>query len=41
MSGNWGERGSGIRAVLFDVGFGVGGPFFIDIDDDGADEAFE
>jgi hypothetical protein len=38
-SGNSAERGSCILAFPLDVGLRVGGPFFVDLDEDGADEA--
>lgn len=41
MSGTEGEGWSGVLVVPLDVGLGVGGPFFIDFYEGGADEAFE
>lgn len=40
-SGNSAESGSRILAFPLDVGLRVGGPFFVDLDEDGADEAQE
>ena len=41
LSGNSAESGSGILAFPLDVGLRVGGPFFVDLDQHGADEAQE
>ena len=41
LSGNSAESGSCILAFPFDVGLSVGGPFFVDLDKDGADEPQE
>jgi len=38
MSGNSYSTGSCILAFPFDVGLGVRGPFFVDLDKDGADK---
>jgi hypothetical protein len=39
LSGNSAESGSRILAFPLDVGLCVGGPFFVDLDQHGADEA--
>jgi len=41
MSGNSVESGSRIVAFPFDVGLGVRGPFFVDLDQNGADQTQE
>ncbi|CCA89866.1 hypothetical protein PP1Y_Lpl625 (plasmid) [Novosphingobium sp. PP1Y] len=41
LSGDSGEIGSCILAFPFDVGLCVGGPLFVDFDQDGAHEAQE
>jgi transposase len=41
LSGNSAESGSRILAFPLDVGLGVRGPFFVDLDEDGGDEALE
>ncbi len=41
MSRNSAESGSRILAFPFDVGLGVGGPFFVDLDQHGADQPQE
>jgi integrase/recombinase XerD len=40
-SGNSARSGSRILAFPLDVGLGVRGPFFVDLDEDGGDEALE
>ena len=40
-SGNSARACSRILAFPLDVGLGVGGPFFVDLDEHGADEALE
>jgi hypothetical protein len=40
-SGNSARSGSCILAFPLDVGLGVRGPFFVDLDQDGGDEALE
>jgi|GEM_PF-6836647 len=41
MSGNSLRGSSAILAFPFDVGFGFGGPFFVDFDEDSGGEAHE
>ena len=40
-SGNSARSGSRILAFPLDIGLGVRGPFFVDLDEDGGDEALE